>query len=81
MFSLGVWICLPKCPVCVAAHVALWTGLGISLAQASVLRWTLLLSSVAVLAWLVLTQTRAVRSRKGRDVHASETATQVPHPG
>jgi hypothetical protein len=52
--SLGVWAFLPKCPMCVAAYVALWTGLGLSLAAAAYLRWSLLLVSAAVLIYLVM---------------------------
>ena len=52
-FSLGVWAFMPKCPVCVAAHVALWTGLGLSFAEATYLRWSLLYLSGALLLYLV----------------------------
>jgi hypothetical protein len=45
VLSIGVWVFVPKCPVCLAAHVALWTGLGLSLTEATYLRWTLLISS------------------------------------
>jgi hypothetical protein len=43
----------------VAAHVALWTGLGFSFAEATYLRWSLLLLSGLVLCYLTLI-------RKGR---------------
>ncbi len=52
--SLGVWALMPKCPMCVAAYVALWTGLGLSLAAAAYLRWSLLLVSAAVLVYLIM---------------------------
>ena len=42
LLSLGVWVFMPKCPVCLAAYVALWTGLGLSFATAAYVRWTLL---------------------------------------
>jgi hypothetical protein len=66
--SLGVWMLIPKCPVCLAAHVALWTGLGLSFAEASYLRWSLLLVSGVLLIYVVVRQ-RASRfwlARSGR---------------
>ena len=56
-FSLGVWAFMPKCPICVAAHVALWTGLGLSLAAATYLRWSLLFLSGVLLCYLALKRT------------------------
>ena len=40
--SLGIWALVPKCPVCLAAHAALWTGLGLSLSEATYLRYSIL---------------------------------------
>ena len=51
--SLGVWAFMPKCPMCIAAYVAVWTGLGLSLAAATYLRWSLLLVSSTVLIYLI----------------------------
>jgi hypothetical protein len=52
MVSGLVLTLMPKCPVCVAAYVAAWTGLGISLTTATYLRIALLMVSVTALAYL-----------------------------
>jgi hypothetical protein len=47
-------VAMPKCPACLAAHVTLWTGLGLSLAAATYLRLGLLCLGVASLLFLIV---------------------------
>lgn len=47
-------VLVPKCPACLAAYVTLWTGLGLSLAAATYLRWALLSLGAASLLWLIV---------------------------
>lgn len=53
---------LPKCPACLAMHVALWTGLGLSLPAAAYLRWTLLILCIASLLFLIVARLRRIRN-------------------
>jgi hypothetical protein len=57
----AILVLLPKCPACLAAHVMLWSGLGLSLSTATNLRWALLL--VCVVSLLLLIVERLVRVR------------------
>jgi hypothetical protein len=54
---------LPKCPACLAAYVALGTGISISVAAASIFRTLLIGACVATLAWVLAGMVRSgVRS-------------------
>ncbi|HEV8492965.1 MAG TPA: hypothetical protein VGR76_11880 [Candidatus Angelobacter sp.] len=59
-----ILVLLPKCPACLAAYVALGTGISLSVAAASILRTLLIGVCVATLAWVVAGTLRwAVRER------------------
>ncbi len=53
---------LPKCPVC----VAMFTGVGLSLASASILRTSLLILCIAALLCLALMRLRRLAPQKKR---------------
>lgn len=59
-------ILLPKCPVCVAAYIALFTGVGISVTSASILRTTLLILCITTLLTLTLWRLRRLLSPRRR---------------
>jgi hypothetical protein len=43
---------LPKCPMCVAAYVLLWTGIGLSIPAANAVRLILIGACAALLGFL-----------------------------
>ena len=55
-------VLVPKCPACLAAHVMLWTGLGLSLSAATYLRWVLLILCVASLLFLIVKRLNRIRA-------------------
>ena len=54
---------IPKCPICLAAYIALWTGLGLSVAAAANLRVLLIIVCVMSLIFLATRQTRRLIAR------------------
>ena len=65
---------LPKCPVCVVAYVALFSGVGISVSTAAYLRVSLLILCLAAL--LLLSLRRLFSIRKGFvDIRRTREAT------
>jgi hypothetical protein len=47
-------VMMPKCPACVAAYITLWSGIGLSLSEATYLRWMLLIICVSSLLFLIV---------------------------
>lgn len=52
--SGALLILLPKCPLCIAAYLAVWTGLGIAAPIASYLRFALAGIFIASLTFLLM---------------------------
>jgi predicted transporter len=77
----AILVLVPRCPVCLAAYVALWTGISLSLATATYLRWVLLFLCVASLCLLVvnrLNRLRAVFFKKGDRTMQHQIVSQGP---
>ncbi len=55
---------LPKCPICLAAYVALATGIGISLPTATYLRVMLVVLCVGALVFIIARRLRGLLARR-----------------
>ena len=59
-----VLILIPKCPLCLAAYIALLTGISIPFPAAAWLRTSLIVGCVASLAWILVRQLARAYSPK-----------------
>jgi len=66
-------VIVPKCPICFAAYVALFTGIGVSLPVAHVARTALIVACLASLAFLSV---RLLFRVLARQFHVSECSAQ-----
>ena len=57
---------IPKCPACLAAYIALWSGIGLSLSAAMYLRTSLLVLCVGLILFLVAWNARRLIHKFGR---------------
>jgi hypothetical protein len=62
---------MPKCPLCIAAYIALGSGIGVSVATAAYVRILLIGVSLAALAYLAYKPFRRAMSARS-DGHASD---------
>lgn len=60
----AAWALMPKCPACVAASVALGTGVGLSVTGAACLRTAALVASAVSLGYLAVTRGRRWLARR-----------------
>jgi hypothetical protein len=58
---------LPKCPMCLAAYLALWTGIGISASAATQLRVSLLILCIGSILLIAARNTRRLIRKFGQD--------------
>jgi len=49
---------IPKCPMCLAAYIAMFSGVALPFSTAATLRWTLIAICVGSLAYLALRKLR-----------------------
>lgn len=62
LFPATLLALMPKCPLCVAAYVALFTGVGISVSTARWIQILMLTLCLTSLAYLALRKWRQARS-------------------
>ncbi len=63
MIPAVVLAAVPKCPACLAAYVAVWTGIGLSFSTASYLRTGMLMAGGVSLIFLAFRHGRRLIRR------------------
>jgi hypothetical protein len=65
LFPATLLVLMPKCPLCVAAYVALFTGVGISVSTARWIQVLMLACCLISLGYLVVRHVRRRRQTRG----------------
>jgi hypothetical protein len=62
----AIFALIPKCPMCLAAYVAVWTGIGLSFSAATRLRAVLLVLCVGLILFLAARNARRMIHKFGQ---------------
>jgi len=63
LLSGATLVLMPKCPACLAAYIALVSGIGVSFSTATYLRTLLLVLTIGSITWLLARQVRRAAGR------------------
>ncbi len=64
LLSTATLALMPKCPICLAAYIAMFSGIGISISSATLLRTSLIVVCISALFFLVLKRFLPLPARK-----------------